>query len=84
MYMCTEAMLLHSGYHSMPRRRRIWELKPDCHKALIADNIRRREVDAVLSCLHFWDNSKLDNDGYFKVQLLSLLYFSPNPPGRCA
>ena len=80
---CTEAMLLHSGYHSVPRRMMIWELKPDCHNALIADNIRRRKLDAVLSCLYFQDNSKLDNNGYFKVQLL-LLYFSPNPPGRCA
>ena len=35
-------MLLHSGYHSVPRRMMIWELKPDCHNALIADNIRRR------------------------------------------
>ncbi len=25
-------------------------------------------MDAVLSCLHFRDNSKLDEDGYYKVR----------------
>lgn len=60
-------MLLHSGYHTVPRRWMMWELKKDCYNALVADNIRRREVDAVLSCLHFRDNSKIDDDGYYKV-----------------
>ena len=56
-------MLLHSGYHTLPSRRMIWELKPDYHNPLIAENIRRKEVNAVLSCLHFRDNSKMDGDG---------------------
>jgi hypothetical protein len=60
-------MLLHSGYHAVPRRRMLWEMKDDCRNALVADAIRRREVDAVLLCLHFRDNSNLDNDGYYKV-----------------
>ncbi len=42
-------------------------MKDDCRNALVADAIRRREVDAVLLCLHFRDNSNLDNDGYYKV-----------------
>lgn len=66
-YRCTEAFLLHSGYNSVPRRKMLWEMKPDCHNQLVADAIRRDEVDAVLQCLHFRDNSKLDDDGYFKV-----------------
>jgi len=41
---CTEAMLLHSGYHGIPRRKMIWELKPDCRNELIASAIRRTEV----------------------------------------
>lgn len=67
-YRCTEALLIQSGYHSVPQRRMLWQQKADCHNQLVADNIRRREVDAVLSCLHFWDNSKLDEDGYYKVR----------------
>lgn len=67
-YRCTEAMLLHSGYHTVPRRRMLWEKKKDCHNDLVAEAVRRDEVDAVLKCLHFRDNSKIDNDGYYKVR----------------
>lgn len=65
-------MLLHSGYHSVPRRHMIWQQKADCYNALVADNIRRKEVDTVLSCLHFRDNTKLDDDGYYKVSYMIL------------
>jgi hypothetical protein len=67
-YRCTEAMLLHSGYHSIPSRRMMWEEQPDCWNKMVAENIRRDEVDAVLKCLHFRDNTKIDDDGYFKVR----------------
>jgi hypothetical protein len=50
----------------------LWELKPDCRNELVCDAIRRREMDAVLQCLHFRDNSKVDGDNYYKV---CLLYF---------
>ena len=33
---CTEAFLLHSGYHQLPRRKIIWEMKPDCRNEFIA------------------------------------------------
>ncbi len=69
-YRCTEATLLHSGYNGVPRRKMLWELKQDCHNSMVADNIRRDEVDAVLTCLHFRDNSNLDDDPYFKVRPL--------------
>jgi hypothetical protein len=71
---CTEAMLLHSGYHAVPRKRMLWEMKKDCHNALVADSIRRTEVEAVLSCLHFRDNSLLDKDAYYKVILFYFIY----------
>jgi hypothetical protein len=69
-YRCTEAMLLHSGYHSVPKRRMLWETKADCHNGLVADAIRRKEVDVVLSCLHFRDNTKIipGGDSYYKVR----------------
>ena len=67
-YRCTEAMLLMSGYHQVPRRKMIWEQKPDCHNSLIANAIRRDSADAMLKSLHFRDNSKIDGDCYFKVR----------------
>ncbi len=45
-----------------------WELKQDCHNNLMADNIRRDTMDAMLHCLQFPDNTKMDVNGYFKVQ----------------
>ena len=46
---CTEAFLLHSGYHQLPRRKRIWEMKPDCRNEFIAKHITRDQVDAMLA-----------------------------------
>lgn len=63
--------MLHSGYNGIPRRRMLWELKADCHNKLVAEAIRRDEADAVLQCLHFRDNSLLDQDGYFKVSIFT-------------
>jgi hypothetical protein len=62
-------LLLHSGYNTVPKRKMLWEQKLDCHNELISNAIRRHQVDAVLSCLHFRDNSKIDEDSYFKVKL---------------
>jgi hypothetical protein len=69
-YRCTKAMLLHSGYHSVLKRRMLWETKADCNNGLVADTIRRKEVDVVLSCLHFRDNTKIIpwGDSFYKVQ----------------
>jgi len=51
-FRCVEALLLHSGYHSVPQRRMMWETKPDCHNSLIADSIRKKSgCCAVLSAL---------------------------------
>lgn len=68
-YRCTEAMLLQSGYHHVPQRSMMWETKADCWNKLVAEAIRRDDVDAVLKILHFRDNTLLDDDGYFKVSV---------------
>ena len=39
-YGCMEAMLLHGGYAPVPRRRMLWENKPDCCNMLVAESIR--------------------------------------------
>ncbi len=56
-----------SGYNGVPRRRMLWEQKPDCYNELVAQNIRRHEVESVLHCLHFCDNANANDDGYYKV-----------------
>lgn len=61
-------MLLHSGYHSLPRKKMLWEVKPDCHNPLIADAIRRDTAVSVIKSLHFRDNANMDGDGYYKVR----------------
>lgn len=67
-YRCTEAMLLQSGYHHVPQRCMMWETRADCWNKLVAESIRRDDVDAILKILHFRDNTLLDDDGYFKVR----------------
>ncbi len=67
-YRCTEAVLLLSGYHSVPRRKMMWERQQDCFNELVAKNIRRNQMDAVLTCLHFRDNADMDGDGFYKVR----------------
>jgi len=39
-YRCMEAMLLHGGYAPVPRRRMLWEDRPDCRNTLVANSIR--------------------------------------------
>ncbi|MCP3663711.1 MAG: hypothetical protein GY696_14680 [Gammaproteobacteria bacterium] len=72
-YRCTEAILLHSGYNDVPRRKMLWEKKKDCYNSLVAENIRRNDVDAMLHSLHFRDNILLDDDPYFNDNQPSVL-----------
>jgi hypothetical protein len=46
----------------------LWEMKPDSQNILVSGAIRRDQVDQMLQCLHFRDNTLLDGDGYFKVR----------------
>ena len=46
----------------------LWQQQPDCYHEFIASNVRRDEVESILTCLHFADNTKLDNDGYYKAR----------------
>ena len=52
----------------VPRRRMVWEQKEDCYCPFVADNVRRREIESVLQCLHFRDNTKQNDDVFFKVR----------------
>ena len=46
----------------------MWENSPDCHNELVAQKVRRDQVDAVLQCLHFRNNDHADGDSYYKVR----------------
>jgi hypothetical protein len=39
----------------------------DCHNYHLVVDIRRNLMDVMLQCLHFWDNTRMVKDGYFKV-----------------
>jgi hypothetical protein len=67
-YRSMKDVFLHSGYHSVPRRKMLRGLKPDCHNNLVADNIRRDKMYTMLQSLHFRDIVKMYNNSDFKVR----------------
>ena len=40
MFRCVEACMLHTGYHTVPARKMVWEQLGDCHNPFIANAIR--------------------------------------------
>ena len=77
--------MLLSGYCKVPNRRMYWQDRPDTHNKLVANSIRRDQIDAIISCLHFSDNSIESEDRFKKVRLLfmnlnecSLKYIPPS------
>ena len=40
MFRCVEACMLHTGYHTVPARKMVWEQLGDCHNPFIAKAIR--------------------------------------------
>ena len=67
-YRCTEAFLLYSGYNRVPKKKMVWETRPDCRNEFIASHVRRDRVDSVLQGLHFSDNTKMNNDSLYEVR----------------
>ena len=65
---CLEAVLLFSGYNGPPQRRLLWTKEPDTHSSFVSSAVRRHEIDWVLNSLHLRDNTKIVNDGYYKVR----------------
>ena len=69
--MCSQAVMLLSGYNKLPSKRMYWEESPDSFNKLVAENIRRETFEAVLFSTHFADNNNLDPDDRFaKVRLV--------------
>ena len=60
--LCLQAVMLLSGYNSVPNRRMYWQDQPDTRCPIVYDNIRRDTIDHIISILHFVDNSEESND----------------------
>ena len=69
--LCSQAVLLLSGYSRLPSMKMYWEECPDTYSYLVTENIRRDTFEAVLWCTHFTDNDLLDpRDKFAKVRPL--------------
>ena len=53
------AILLLSGYTSLPRRRMYWEQTPDVFNCTVSDILTRNRFEEILRYLHLADNAKL-------------------------
>lgn len=69
------AILLVSGYNTIPRRRMYWSLDTDVRNETIADAMTRDRFDTIMRFIHIADNTLLDTDDKFsKVRpLLAML-----------
>ena len=69
-FYCFLGVLLVSGYHPVPYRRLYWSKDDDVHNLLVFENIRRNTFDKILQFLHFADNTKINQDRYYKIRPL--------------
>ncbi|XP_060552737.1 piggyBac transposable element-derived protein 3-like [Ruditapes philippinarum] len=69
------AILLISGYNTVPRRRQFWSRDDDVRNEAIARTMPRDRFDILVRYVHLCDNNNLDREGKFsKVRpLLCLL-----------
>ena len=65
------AILLISGYVSLPRRQMYWEASEDVHNSMVSAAMSRNRFSAIMSNIHFANNQTLDtNDRFAKVRPL--------------
>ena len=69
------ALLLLSGYVSLPRRRMYWKKLPDVNNEAVASTMSRHRFEEILRFLYLADNNHLQKeDKYAKIRpLVSLL-----------
>ena len=81
------AILIVSGYNSLPRTSMYWSYDPDVYNKAISNAMRRDRFESIKKCLHFNATDKLDKDDkYYKLRpLISHLqkkfmeHFIPSP-----
>ena len=65
------AVLMLTGYHSLPRTRMFWEKEDDIGLSIVYESISRREFEELKRFIHFADNYSLStNDKFAKVRQL--------------
>ena len=65
------AVLMLTGYHSLPRTRMFWEKEDDTGQSILYESVSRREFEDLKRFIHFADNYSLNtNDKFAKVRQL--------------
>ena len=65
------AVLMLTGYHSLPRARMFWEKEGDIRLFIVYESISQREFEELKRFIHFADNCSLNtNDKFAKVRQL--------------
>lgn len=65
------AILIISGYNSLPSKAMYWSHDDDVHNQAISNGMRRDIFDLIMKCLHFNANDNLDkSDKYAKLHPL--------------
>ena len=65
---CFIGILLLSGYNKLPSRRLYWANSEDIKNSLVEDSMRRNRFEKIMQFLHLDDNTKINEDRYFKVR----------------
>uniref|UniRef100_A0A672T0W2 PiggyBac transposable element-derived protein domain-containing protein n=1 Tax=Sinocyclocheilus grahami TaxID=75366 RepID=A0A672T0W2_SINGR len=63
-----DGVLLSSGYCTVPRRHLLWSLDDDVHNNSISNAMRRNKFDEIMASIHVVDNTKCNDDPFFKVR----------------
>lgn len=61
-------VLLTSGYCTVPQRNSLWSLDDDVHNNSISNAMRRNRFDEIMASIHVMDNTKCNDDPFFKVR----------------
>ena len=65
------AVLILTGYHSLPRTRMLWEKEKDIDLWVVYESISRKKFGHIKSYINFTDSNQLDTkDKFFKVRKL--------------
>ena len=65
------AILLLSGYNSLPRRSMYWETRSDSHNECVANAMPRNRFDLLMKYIHLGDNAYPDeNEKIWKIRKL--------------
>ncbi|KAJ8948221.1 hypothetical protein NQ314_008458 [Rhamnusium bicolor] len=66
---CFIAILIVSGYNTLPSKRMYWDMNDDVKNILVSNEMRRNQFLQIQRYLHFQDNTKVDaSDKAWKIR----------------